>query len=71
MEQQSINIFEKVVADFRSLTAKVEKDNQNITKSLKETNLVLEACKKEYQKFYFVQGNLKKKKKRRAAEQIA
>ena len=41
MEQQSINIFEKVVADFRSLTAKVEKDNHNITKILKETNLVL------------------------------
>ena len=57
MEQKIIKIIKKVVTNFRSLTAKVEKDNQNKTKSLKETNLVLEACKKEYQKLYFEHGN--------------
>ena len=42
-----------LVADFRSLTTKVQKDNQNVTKNLKETNLVLEGFQKEDQKFYF------------------
>ena len=39
---------------------KLEKDNQNKTKSLKETNLVLEACKKEHEKLYLEHENLKK-----------
>ena len=37
---------------FGVLTTKVQKDNKNKTKSFKETNPVLEACKKEYQKLY-------------------
>ena len=41
MEQKSIKNFEMLVADFISLTTKVQKDNQNVTKNLKETNLVL------------------------------
>ena len=39
MDQESIKIFKKLVADFSTLTTKVQKDNQNKTKSLKETNL--------------------------------
>ena len=39
MDQESIKNFKKLVADFRTLTTKVQKDNQNKTKSLKETNL--------------------------------
>ena len=62
MDQKGIENFKKLVADFRALTTKVQKDNQNKTKSLKETNLVLEACKKEYQKLYLEHKNLKKKK---------
>ena len=61
MKQKSIKNFKKLVADFRTLTTKVQKDNQNKTKNLKETNLVLEACKKEYQKLYLEYENLKKK----------
>ena len=50
MDQKSIENFKKLVVDSRTLTTKLQKDNENKRKSLKETNLVLEACKKEYQK---------------------
>ena len=63
MDQKSIEHFKKLVTDFRALTTKVQKDNQNKTKSLKETNLVLEDCEKEYQKLYLEHKNLKKKLK--------
>ena len=33
-----------LIADFRVLTTNVQKDNQNKTKSLKETYLVLQVC---------------------------
>ena len=46
MDQKRIENFKNIVADFRALTTKVDKDYQNKIKSLKETNLVLEACKK-------------------------
>ena len=68
MGQRSIENFKKLVADFWN--TKVQKDNQNKTKSLKETNLVLEACKKEHEKLYLEHENLKKKP-RRAARGIA
>ena len=61
MEQKSIKNFKKLAADFRASTTKDKKDNQNKTKNLKEINLVLEACKKEYQKLYLEHENLKKK----------
>ena len=48
MDQKSIENFKKLVVDSRTLTTKLQKDNENKRKSLKETNLVLEACKKEY-----------------------
>ena len=57
MEQKSIKNFKKLVANFRALTTKFQKDNQNKTKNLKETNLVLKACKKEYQKLYLENKN--------------
>ena len=63
MDQKSIEHFKNLVTDFRALTTKVQKDNQNKTKSLKETNLVLEDCEKEYQKLYLEHKNLKKKLK--------
>ena len=68
MDQKGIENFKKLVADFRALTTKVQKDNQNKTKSLKETNLVLEACKKEYQKLYLEHKNLKKKSEEQQEE---
>ena len=63
MDQKGIENFKKLVADFRALTTKVQKDNQNKTKSLKETNLVLEDCEKEYQKLFLEQKNLKSSKR--------
>ena len=48
MEEKSIKQFKKLVVDFVVLTTKVQKDNQIKSKNLKETNQVLEACKKEY-----------------------
>ena len=66
MEQKNIKNFKKLVADFRALTTKVQKDNQKKTKNLKETNLVLAACKKEYQKLYLEHENSKKKIQRAA-----
>ena len=46
IDQKSIGNFKKLIADYRALTTKVQKDNQNKTKSLKETNLVLKRVKK-------------------------
>ena len=59
IEQKSSESFKKLVIDFRALTAKVQKDNQNKKKNL-VTNLVLEACKKEFQKLHLEHKNLKK-----------
>ena len=61
MDQKGVENFKKLIADFRALTTKVQKDIPNKTKSLKQTNLVLEACKKEYQKLDLEHANLKKK----------
>ena len=59
MDQKTIENVEKLDADFRVLTTKIQKDNLNNTKNLKETNLVLEACKNEYQKLYVEHESLK------------
>ena len=61
MEEKSIKQFKKLVVDFIVLTTKVQKDNQIKSKNLKETNQVLEACKKEYQKLYLEHETLKKR----------
>ena len=42
------------------LLTKVQRDNQIKPKNLKETNQVLEACKKKYQKLYLKHETLKK-----------
>lgn len=46
MKVESVKHFKKLVADFRMLTTKVQKDYQIKSKNLKETNQVLETCKK-------------------------
>ena len=46
MKVESVKHFKKLVADFRLLTTKIQKDYQINSKNLKETNQVLEACKK-------------------------
>ena len=52
MEEKNVKQFKKFVAGFRVLTSKVQKDNQIQSKNLKETNQVLEACKKRILKLY-------------------
>ena len=42
------------------LMTKVHRDNQIKPKNLKETNQVLEVCKKKYQKLYLKHETLKK-----------
>ena len=59
MDPKTVENVEKLDADFRVLTTKIQKDNLNNTKNLKETNLVLEACKNEYQKLYVEHESLK------------
>ena len=59
MDPKTIENVEKLDADFRVLTTKIQKDNLKNTKNLKETNLVLEACKNEYQKLYVEHESLK------------
>lgn len=61
MKVESVKHFKKLVADFRLLTTKIQKDYQIKSKNLKETNQVLEACKKEYQKLYHENETLNKK----------
>ena len=61
MEEKSVEQFKDLVADFRLLTTEIKKDNKIKSKSLKETNRVLEACKKEYQKLYLEHETLQKK----------
>ena len=52
MEEKGVKQIKKLIADFRLLAIKVQKNNQIKSRNLKETNQVLEACKKEYQKLY-------------------
>lgn len=52
IEQDNIENLKKLIVEFKTLTAKVKKDNQTKVENLKDTNLVLEACKKEYQKLH-------------------
>ena len=61
MEEKGVEQIKKLIADFRLLATKVQKDNQIKSKNLKETNQVLEASKKEYQKLYHENEALKKK----------
>ena len=55
MEEKSIEQFTKLVGDFRLLTTKVQKDNQIKSKIIKESNQVLESCKKEYENLHLEQ----------------
>lgn len=59
MDQSNVENFKKLIGEFKTLTTKVEKDNQIQSKNLKDTNLVLDACKKECQSLYAKQENLK------------
>lgn len=51
----------KLASDFRSIAARVWKDNENKTKIINETLQILTACKKEFQKLHLKHEELKKK----------
>ena len=50
-----------IIKEFKNLASKIQTDNSNVKQYLKDKNLMLEACQKEYQKIYFEHENLKKK----------
>ena len=60
MNDKSFEQIKNLIAVFRLLATKVQKDNQTKTKNLKEANQVLEACRKEYQKLHHENETLKK-----------
>ena len=60
MDDKSVEQIKKLISDFRLLATKVQKDNQTKTKNLKQTNQVLEASRKEYQKLHHETETLKK-----------
>ena len=60
MDDKSVEQIKKLISDFWLLATKVQKDNQTKTKNLKETNQILEACRKEYQKLHYENETLKK-----------
>ena len=60
MDEKGVEQIKKLIIDFRSLATKVQEGNKEKSKNLKDTNQVLEACKKEYQKLYHENEALKK-----------
>ena len=52
MDEKGVKQIKKLITDFRLLATKVQKDDKEKSKNLKDTNQVLDACKKEYQKRY-------------------
>ena len=60
MDEKGVEQIKKLITDFRLLATKVQKDNKEMSKNLKDTNQVLDACKKEYQKLYHENEALKK-----------
>ena len=50
----------KIKSKTKNLASKIQTDNSNVKQHLKDKNLMLEACQKEYQKIYFEHENLKK-----------
>ena len=51
----------EVIDGFKNLTSKIKEDNDNIKNSLKNKDLTINACKKEYRKLYGEHEELKKR----------
>ena len=63
MDEKAVEQMKKLLMDFRLLATKIQKDNQSKSKNFKDTNQVVEACKKEYQKLFYESEALKKTEK--------
>ena len=50
-----------IISDFKKLATKIQQDNGQVKKMLKEKEAVLQVCKKEYQKLYYEHEPLKKR----------
>ena len=57
MDQNNVENFEKLIGKFKMLATKVQKDNRIKSKNLEDTNLVLDACVKEYLWLYVEHEN--------------
>ena len=53
-------IFE-IIDGFKNLTSKIKKDNDEIKDSMKNKDITIAACKKEYRKLYAEHEELKQK----------
>ena len=60
-DEKGVEQIKKLITDYRLLATKVQKDNKIMSKNLKDTNQVLDTCKKEYQKLYHENEALKKR----------
>ena len=50
----------EIIDGFKNLTLKIKEDNDSIKNSLKNKDLTINACKKEYRKLYGEYEELKK-----------
>ena len=51
----------EIIDGFKNLTSKIKEDNDNIKNALKNKDLKINACKKEYRTLYAEYQELKKK----------
>ena len=51
----------EIIDGFKNLTSKIKKDNDDIKLSIKNKDITIAACKKEYKKLYAEHEELKKK----------
>ena len=51
----------EIIHGFKNLTSKIKKDNDIIKLSIKNKDITIAACKKEYKKLYAEHEELKKK----------
>ena len=51
----------EIIEGFQNLTSKIKEDNDSIKNSLKNKDLTINACKKEYRKLYAEHEELKRK----------
>ena len=51
----------EIIDGFKNLTSKIKKDNDDIKDSLKNKDITINACKKEYRKLYQEHEELKRK----------
>ena len=60
LDEKGVEQIKKLITGFSLLATKVRKDNKEKSKKLKDSNQVLDVCKKEYQKLYHENEALKK-----------